>query len=81
MSGAVVSQLGASGDMKPVTHLVVCNEVDVSTLPHTSSRIYVVKQQWFWESIQIDVCADENFYRAKVQLRSFLSVLLFTAYT
>lgn len=64
--GAVVSHLGASGD-KPVTHLVVCNEVDVSTLPHTSSRIHAVKQQWFWESIQIDVCADENFYRVKVQ--------------
>ncbi len=65
-SGAVVSQLGVSCSDKPTTHLVVCDGVEVSSIPHTSSRVHVVKQQWFWESIQIDACADERLYHAKV---------------
>ena len=61
--GANHADWGQSG----VTHLVVCdNEVDPSHIPHTSSRVQVVKQQWFWESIQIDACADEQLYQAKV---------------
>ena len=61
--GAVSGEYGQSG----VTHLVVSdNEVDPAHIPHTSSRVQVVKQQWFWESIQIDACADEQLYQAKV---------------
>ena len=61
--GAIHADWGQSG----VTHLVIAdNEVDPSHIPHTSSRVQVVKQQWFWESIQIDACADEQLYQAKV---------------
>lgn len=64
-TGAIVTELGSSGS-KPTTHLVVCDEVETAAIPHTSSRVYVVKQQWFWESIQIDACADERLYQARV---------------
>lgn len=53
-------------DDSNVTHLVVADEVDPQLIPPTTSRVLVVKQQWFWESIQIDACADETLYQAKV---------------
>ena len=53
-------------DDSDVTHLVVADEVDPQLIPPTTSRVLVVKQQWFWESIQIDACADETLYQAKV---------------
>lgn len=59
-----------------MTHLVVSdNEVDPADIPPTSSRVQVVKQKWFWESIQIDACVDEQLYQAKVnkELMSMLS--------
>ena len=61
-TGAVTASLGDSG----VTHLVVANSVDAQDVPPASSRFQVVKQQWFWESIQIEACADEALYQAKV---------------
>ena len=36
------------------------------------NRVLVVKQQWFWESIQIEACADEALYQAKVRCCPFL---------
>ena len=61
--GAINAEWGQSG----VTHLVISdNEVDPTHIPHTSTRVQVVKQQWFWESIKIDACADEQLYQAKV---------------
>ena len=57
-------ELGDSG----LTHLVVADTVDPADVPVTSSRVLVVKQQWFWESIQIEACADEALYQAKVLL-------------
>ena len=55
-------ELGEEG----LTHLVVADEVELHTIPPTPSRVLVVKQQWFWESIQIEACADEALYQAKV---------------
>lgn len=60
-NGAEVKVLGSSG----VTHLVVANELDSEDIPVVSSRVSVVKVQWFWESIQIEACADEALYLAK----------------
>ena len=61
-SGATNAELGGAG----VTHLVVADTVEPADIPLTSSRVMVVKQQWFWESIQIEACADESLYQAKV---------------
>ena len=48
------------------THLVVSDQVESADIPQTSSYVQVVKQQWFWESIQIDASADEHLYQARV---------------
>ena len=56
-----------------VTHLVVSDEVDPAIIPSTPSKVKVVKQQWFWESIQIEACADEQLYLAKVCKVKFVS--------
>ena len=61
-TGATNAECGQSG----VTHLVVSDEVDSANIPQASSHVQVVKQQWFWESIQIDACADEHLYQARV---------------
>lgn len=60
--GATSADWGQSG----VTHLVVSDQVESASVPHASSHVQVVKQQWFWESIQIDACADEHLYQARV---------------
>ena len=60
--GATSVDWGHSG----VTHLVVSDQVDSADIPQASSHVQVVKQQWFWESIQIDACADEHLYQARV---------------
>ena len=60
--GATSVDWGQTG----VTHLVVSDQVDAADIPQASSHIQVVKQQWFWESIQIDACADEHLYQARV---------------
>lgn len=60
-NGAVTASLGDSG----VTHLVVADSVEAQDVPPASSRVQVIKQQWFWESIQIEACADEALYQAK----------------
>ena len=56
--------MGESG----VTHMVVSDVIDPSQTPPTPSRIHVVKQQWFWDSIQIEACADELLYQVKVRM-------------
>ena len=61
-TGATSVDWGQSG----VTHLVVSDQVDSANIPQASSQVQVVKQQWFWESIQIDACADEHLYQARV---------------
>lgn len=66
--GATNAEWGQSG----VTHLVVSDEVDSTNIPQASSHVQVVKQQWFWESIQIDACADEYLYQARVNNFVFL---------
>uniref|UniRef100_A0AAY4E8I2 Protein ECT2 n=1 Tax=Denticeps clupeoides TaxID=299321 RepID=A0AAY4E8I2_9TELE len=49
------------GDEK-CTHLVV-EENSIKELPFTpSKRLYVVKQEWFWGSIQMDARAGETMY-------------------
>lgn len=48
-----------------MTHLVVSDDVNPADIPVTRARD-VVKQQWFWESIQIEAKADEKLYLAKV---------------
>uniref|UniRef100_A0A4W5Q1Z9 Epithelial cell transforming 2 n=1 Tax=Hucho hucho TaxID=62062 RepID=A0A4W5Q1Z9_9TELE len=49
------------GDEK-CTHMVV-EENSVKELPFVpSKRLYVVKQEWFWGSIQIDARAGESMY-------------------
>ena len=68
--GATSAEWGQSG----VTHLVVSDEVDSANIPQASSHVQVVKQQWFWESIQIDACADEYLYQARVN--KFILLLL-----
>ena len=50
-----------------MTHLVVSDDVDPSQIPVSRAR-NVVKQQWFWESIQIEAKADEKLYLTKVRL-------------
>ncbi len=57
------SDLGEPG----LTYLVVSDDMDPAHLPGMPFRIHVVKQQWFGESIQIDACADEQLYQAKVR--------------
>ncbi|XP_065097640.1 protein ECT2 isoform X3 [Paramisgurnus dabryanus] len=55
------------GRVQPVgdercTHLVV-EENSIKELPFTpSKRLYVVKQEWFWGSIQMDARAGESMY-------------------
>ncbi|XP_067948409.1 protein ECT2-like isoform X2 [Watersipora subatra] len=52
-------QLCNSTDME-CTHLVVDN---VQTLPsHIRPSIATVKAEWFWASLQMEVCADERLY-------------------
>ncbi|XP_076879507.1 protein ECT2 isoform X5 [Brachyhypopomus gauderio] len=48
------------GDDK-CTHLVV-EENSVKELPFVPKRLYVVKQEWFWGSIQMDARAGESMY-------------------
>ena len=60
--GAQTAELGEAG----VTHLVVSDDVDPAHIPSTFSRIHVVKQLWFWESIQIEASGDEQLYQVKV---------------
>ncbi|XP_077059143.1 protein ECT2 isoform X2 [Siphateles boraxobius] len=51
----------AVGDEK-CTHLVV-EENSIKELPFTPlKRLYVVKQEWFWGSIQMDARAGESMY-------------------
>uniref|UniRef100_A0A671MTY7 Epithelial cell transforming 2 n=1 Tax=Sinocyclocheilus anshuiensis TaxID=1608454 RepID=A0A671MTY7_9TELE len=51
----------AVGDER-CTHLVV-EENSIKELPFTpSKRLYVVKQEWFWGSIQMDARAGETMY-------------------
>ncbi|XP_073771882.1 protein ECT2 isoform X5 [Danio rerio] len=51
----------AVGDER-CTHLVV-EENSIKELPFTpSKRLYVVKQEWFWGSIQMDARAGESMY-------------------
>ena len=64
-------ELGDAG----LTHLVVADTVDPSEIPVTSSRVLVVKQQWFWESIQIEACADEALYQAKASSPHHLQLI------
>ncbi len=63
-TGAVNGQVGEDD----VTHLVVADGVGPETVPVTHPRVLVVKQQWFWESIQIEASADEGLYSIKVSL-------------
>ena len=51
-----------------LTHLVVSDDVDPAHIPTTPFRIHIVKQQWFWESIQIEASADEQLYQVKVRM-------------
>ncbi|XP_061681530.1 protein ECT2 isoform X2 [Syngnathoides biaculeatus] len=44
------------------THLVV-DDNSVKELPYCSLNIFVVKQEWFWGSIQMDARAGESMYR------------------
>ena len=53
-------------DADGVTHCVVEDSENLASYPTLSSRIHLVKSQWFWESIQIEACADEQLYLAKV---------------
>ncbi len=50
-----------------MSHVVVADEVSPEAVPATHPRVLVVKQQWFWESIQIEASADEGLYPAKVR--------------
>ncbi|KAM8875337.1 protein ECT2 [Spinachia spinachia] len=43
------------------THMVV-EENSVTELPFSSNKVYVVKQEWFWGSIQMDARAGESMY-------------------
>ena len=68
LSSLPLSSPGAvCGDLSQgrVSHCVVSDAVDPSTYP-VLTRVHLVKQQWFWESIQIEACADEQLYQAKV---------------
>jgi hypothetical protein len=62
-------------DDDDLTHVVLANGVDPSQLPSSiPSRTHIVKQQWFWESIQIEACADEALYYAKERPRKRHSI-------
>uniref|UniRef100_A0A8C3G8M3 Epithelial cell transforming 2 n=1 Tax=Cyclopterus lumpus TaxID=8103 RepID=A0A8C3G8M3_CYCLU len=43
------------------THMVV-EENSVKELPFSPKKLYVVKQEWFWGSIQMDARAGESMY-------------------
>ncbi|KAL6108623.1 ect2 [Pungitius sinensis] len=43
------------------THMVV-EENSIKELPFSSNKVYVVKQEWFWGSIQMDARAGESMY-------------------
>lgn len=43
-----------------ITHLVV-EDINSPTLPEVQA-VHVVKQEWFWTSIQLDACAEESLY-------------------
>ncbi|XP_035715238.1 protein ECT2 isoform X2 [Folsomia candida] len=46
------------------THIVIndMSETDVSEQREWADRAKVLKAEWFWTSIQIEACADENLY-------------------
>lgn len=66
--GALTGDMGESG----LTHLVVSDDVDPAHIPSTPFRIHMVKQQWFWESIQIEASADEQLYQVKVSKEEWI---------
>ncbi len=58
-NGGAVVEAGAP----QATHLVV-DEHAVKNIPFdTSSKLHIVKAEWFWASIQVEARADESFYR------------------
>lgn len=44
------------------THLVVAEHSVKTILFETHPKLLIVKSEWFWASIQMDVCADESLY-------------------
>ncbi|XP_066924148.1 protein ECT2-like [Clytia hemisphaerica] len=44
------------------THLVIEESYSLDLTTESVKATFVVKQEWFWASIQLDVCAEENMY-------------------
>jgi len=51
-------------DDENCTHIVVDN---TNTLPdNIRSSVHIVKADWFWSCVQMEICADEHLYLATV---------------
>ena len=77
----MVSELTRNGGRECVdyrrdrcTHVVVDGGGEVSAVPADVPReAHVVKVEWFWASIQMDACAQENLHLFSEYVESFLS--------
>ncbi|XP_063224169.1 protein ECT2 [Bacillus rossius redtenbacheri] len=69
---------GTREEERPVTQPRVVDDATVQNLPEAetedeSFRAHVVKAEWFWQSIQNQVCADEKEYLFEDYLESIIS--------
>ena len=56
------------------SHVVVDGGGDISAVPSdVPKEAHVVKVEWFWASIQMDACAQENLHLFSEYVESFLS--------
>uniref|UniRef100_T1J565 DH domain-containing protein n=1 Tax=Strigamia maritima TaxID=126957 RepID=T1J565_STRMM len=52
-------------DSDSATHIVVDEQFEIDPNTDISDRAYIVRAEWFWATIQMDACPDEQFYYYK----------------
>ena len=69
-SGAIILSDSDGPTIGPVkaTHCVM-GEVTAGAISHVSSKIRLVNQEWFWESIRMEACADDSLYSLRENKR------------
>lgn len=55
------------------THIVVNNHSVTQMPAEVGKKVFVVKEEWFWASIQMEACADENMHKFQDYIEDFLS--------
>ena len=70
-SGAVIfreSEGGVTTGVVRATHCVM-GEVSAEAMLRVSPKIRLVNQEWFWESIRMEACADDSLYSLRENKR------------